>query len=97
MDDLEKFGPGRPGGGGLIEGATENEADPAGDEGEAGYVSPIEGITDSEGAPSYQDEIEAERTGSSAGEETGVSGDTRDDVLTDALDEERNPNPTERQ
>ena len=96
MDDLEKFGPGRPGGGGLIEGASETEADPAGDAGEAGYVSPIEGITDSEGAPSYQEEIEAERTGSSVGDETGVSGDSRDDVLTDALDDERNPEPTDR-
>ena len=93
MDDLEKFGPGRPGGGGL---ADEFPETTAGEEGEAGYVSPTEGVADPEAAESYASEIEAERTGATTGGERGATGDTRDDVLTDALDDERNPDPTER-
>jgi len=96
MDALEKFGPGRPGGGGLDDEVTEGGASPAGAEGEAGYVSPIEGSTDPEAQPSYEAEIAAESTGTSVGDETGASGDPRDDVLTDALANEENPNPTER-
>lgn len=96
MDALEKFGPGRPGGGGLDEAATEEGANPAGAEGEAGYVSPVEGSTDPEGQPSYEAEIEAESTGTSVGAETGSGGDPRDDVLTDALSDDENPDPTER-
>ena len=95
MDALEKFGPGRPGGGGLDQEGIGDESS-AGVEGEAGYVSPIEGIADPEAAESYEGEIEAERTGASTGGERGGTGDTRDDVLTDALDDERNPDPTER-
>ena len=91
-DPISDFGPGRPGGGGLD---REMPDDEPGREGEAGSVSPVTGSTDPETASSYDEEIEAERTGGTAGAATG-SGDTRDDVLTDALDDERNPDPTER-
>lgn len=74
MDAIDDFGPGRSGSGGLDRELTEEEAgERPGQEGEAGFVSPITGIADPEGQPSYQDEIEAERTGTSAGEETGAS------------------------
>ncbi len=75
MDLIDDFGPGRSGSGGLDREMTEEESgDVAGQEGEAGYVSPREGIADPEAQPSYEAEIEAERTGTSAGDETGASG-----------------------
>lgn len=76
MDLNDDFGPGRSGSGGLDREVTEEEG--SGREGEAGYVSPIEGNTDPTAQPSYEDEIEAERTGTSAGDEidsgSGASG-----------------------
>jgi hypothetical protein len=49
---------------------------------------------DADAPPTYEEEVEAERTGTSGSTTGGM--DSRDDVLTDALDEERNPDPTER-
>ncbi len=75
MDAIDDFGPGRSGRGGLDRELTEEETGGTpGSEGEAGYVSPREGITDPEAQPSYEAEIEAERTGTTAGDETGASG-----------------------
>ena len=72
---VEDFGPGRSRSGGMDRELTEEEAGTVGGrEGEAGYVSPTEGITDPEAQPSYEAEIEAERTGTTAGEETGGTG-----------------------
>ena len=72
MDVIDDFGLGRSGSGGLDRELTEEETNDAGTgEGAAGYVSPVEGITDPTAQPSYQDEVEAERTGTSVGDETG--------------------------
>ena len=70
MDLIDDFGPGRSGSGGSDRELTDEETGGvAGREGEGGYVSPREGSMDPEAQPSYQEEIEAERTGSTAGDE----------------------------
>ena len=73
MDLIDDFGPGRSGRGGLDRDLTEEQTgDVAGQEGEAGYVSPREGSADPEAQPSYEEEIQAERTGTTAGDETST-------------------------
>ena len=97
MDLVDDFGPGRSGGGGIDRELTEEESgDVAGREGEAGYVSPREGITDPEGQPSYEAEIEAERTGTAAGDETGGGGASWGTGGGVAADLSRDEDPTER-
>ncbi|MFN2484596.1 MAG: hypothetical protein ABR509_06640 [Candidatus Limnocylindria bacterium] len=91
MDAIDRIGPGRTGGGGLDK--EFGEEDPAA-EGQAGYVSPAQGTADPAASESYEAEVEAERSATTADSSSGA--DTRDDVLTDALDEGRNPDPTER-
>ena len=73
MDLIDDFGPGRSGSGGLDPELTGEGAE-RDREGAAGYVSPVEGNTDPSAQPSYEDEIEAERTGTSAGDETAGPG-----------------------
>lgn len=100
MDLIDDFGPGRSGSGGLDPEVTEEETSEGGaGEGGAGYVSPVEGNTDPSAQPSYRDEVEAERTGTTAGDETAGPGDAAGGWASGGgvgADLARDEDPTER-